>query len=127
MISRDDHAERMRQFPQPLIEIKQPFGAPVVHHEVPGMDEKVALRDLDLSMNVMGIRDHDDGKAVGWMRRGGRTFSQAHEFTLIKERQYGRGSLVLVPKAMERFETPAAQVMPVHLDVGLALWQVHRP
>jgi len=26
------------------------------------MDEKVALRDLDLSMHVMGIRDHDDGK-----------------------------------------------------------------
>lgn len=77
MISRDDYAMGMRQFTKPLVKVDELLCAPAVHGEVPSVNQNVACWDLDFSMQLVRVRNQNDGETVGVLSCGRRLLSDA--------------------------------------------------
>jgi hypothetical protein len=67
----------MRQLTEPLIEVDEFLCAPAVHGEVSSMNQKVAWWDLDFSVQLVRVRNQNNGETVGVLPCGRRLLSDA--------------------------------------------------
>jgi len=77
MIPRDDHAIGMWQLAKSLIEVEELFCALAVHGEIASMNQNIARWHLDFSVQLVRVRNQNDGETVGVFPCGRRLRSDA--------------------------------------------------